>query len=91
MRKYECMPDEFYHDSDRYIDINGIGIPKTMQQLGLTLGRPTQLWEHMAGSCRLSAVARNHQMLHLPLLDFRWGANLGRIRHHVPILWAFLV
>ena len=49
-------------------------------------GRPTELWELMAGSGRLSAAARTQGKTRLPPIDHRWGWHAGRFQDQLRLI-----
>jgi hypothetical protein len=87
--KYRAMPDEYRPEGYR-MDADMMLDPKHRERWGWQPGVTSILWEWMAGSGRLSKIAKYRQLRHRTPLDLRWGIHLGRLRDHVVALFILL-
>ena len=92
LRKYDAMPDVYYEGTGTTpVGPMLFGNRLQMESLGFRPGESTQLWEWMAGSATLSAMARTRQISHLPPIDHRWGWHIGNADIQEKLLYAQLI
>ena len=85
------MPDEYHADGDDYVRMDGFSDLQNMARHGHVPGARVHLWEWMSGSGRLSTMARDRAISHLPPLDYRYGHNLGHWHHQITALFTLLI
>ena len=79
VHKYQSMPD-LYYDADEATT------PDRLQHLLADRphdAEPADLYEHCAGSGKLSNMAKHENISHHPPTDYRWGYDLGRFADQI--------
>ena len=91
IERYRAMPDEYHHDDDDKLRMDGFADLQQMKRHGFVPGAGVKLWEWMSGSGRLSSEARGRHISHLPPVDYRYGHNLGHSHHQMIALFVLFV